>query len=292
MSQFEIADLTLNISDDNKTIIDRLCDFSSGQDSVSGLNVLIKRCDYIQVPEGMMIADENIKWLYKPSGQNGYILFTKDVYYDKVLCLLDVDGPWKNAVIRYLSYHNYGNTMEDKNRIELYSYMLLGVVFRNFLMHHQGIVIHASAIAWKGEGIMFSAPSGTGKSTHVRLWQEYFGSEIKVLNDDTPAVRFRKDKPYVFGTPWSGSSNIYCNSCAPLTAIVLLQQSNINSIKQISAQAAILQLMPRVFLPYLDKNMMNLACDTFERIVSSVPVYILQCRPDQEAVELVYQWMK
>ncbi|MEN6325884.1 MAG: hypothetical protein ABFD18_06725 [Syntrophomonas sp.] len=292
MNQFEIADMVLNIADDNNAITERLSDYFLNKHRNGGLKVSLRCCDYIQVPQGIMIADENIKWLYKPLGQDGYVLYTRDAFYDKVLCLMDVDSLWENAVIKYLHYDNYGNTNDCRNRVDMYSHIMLGVAFRNFLLHHQGIVIHASTIAWKGKGIVFSAPSGMGKSTHVRLWQEYFGNEIKVLNDDTPAVRFRNNKPYVFGTPWSGSSNIHCNSSAPLNAIVLLQQSDINSIKQISAQAAILQLMPRVFLPYFDKNMMNLACDTFERIVSSVPVFILQCRPDQEAVELVYQWMR
>ena len=148
---------------------------------------------------------------------------------------------------------------------------MIGLVFQNYLLHYDGIVVHASSLEWNGKGIIFSAPSGTGKSTHVKLWQEYFGSEVKLLNDDSPAIRFRDGNPFIFGTPWSGSSNLHSNGSAPLSAIVLLQQASDNSIKQLSNQEAIAKLMPRVFLPYYDEDMMNKACDVFERIIFFSP---------------------
>lgn len=292
MFQLEVAGLVLNVDCDNKFVQDRINGFISQRFQDDGVNISIYASDYIETPSGMMIADESIKWRYKPSEQEGYFLYTTEIFYNQVLCLLDVDHQWKNATITYLDYQNNLEMAGYKNRIETFTHLMIGLVFQNYLLHYEGIVVHASSLEWKGKGIIFSAPSGTGKSTHVKLWQECFDSEVKILNDDTPAVRFQNGCPLVFGTPWSGSANLHYNGSAPLSAIVLLQQSSDNSIEPISNQEAIARLMPRVFLPYYDKVMMNKACDVFERIISMVPVYLLKCRPDREAVELVCQWVK
>lgn len=292
MQQFQIADQVLNVDSKNKAIFEHINDFSLKKHQSGGLNVLFNCCDFVEPPEGLMIADENIKWLRKHFEQDGYFLYIKDLFHDRLLCLLDVDRSWGNGSIHYLNDQTCLDAINYKNHIEFYSLTMLGIMFRNYLIYHKGIVIHASALKWEEKGIMFTAPSGTGKSTQARLWQDYFGDSVKILNDDNPAVKFRDGKPYVFGTPWSGSSNIHCNSYAPLDAIVLLQQSPINSIQQLSPQEAISNLIPRSFLPYFDRNMMNMACDILESIIFSVPIYTLKCRPDREAVELVYQWVK
>ena len=69
------------------------------------------------------------------------------------------------------------------------------------LINHDGLVIHSSSIAFRDKGIIFTAPSGTGKSTHVNLWEQTFGREVTVVNDDTPAIRFINDVPMLSGTP-------------------------------------------------------------------------------------------
>ena len=292
MLQLEIADLVLNIDGDDKFIEERIMGFLSNRPRSGGVNISIQVSEYIETPSGLMITDGSIKWRHKPIENDGYFLYTTEIHFEQVLCLLDVDRQWENASITYLDYQNNLEMVRYKNRIEIFSHLMIGMVFQNYLLHYDGIVVHASSLDWNGKGIIFSAPSGTGKSTHVKLWQDYFGSEVKILNDDSPAIRFRDGNPLIFGTPWSGSSNLHYNGSAPLNAIILLQQASKNSIKQISNQEAIAKLMPRVFLPYYDEDMMNKACDVFEKIISLVPVYLLECRPDKEAVELVREWVK
>ena len=292
MLQYEICNLILNIDCDNSLLVQRIQDFLVSDYRKADLAISLRSQDLINIPEGKIIADENIKWLQKPSGQDGYLLYTTEKSLGRLLTLADIDSDWRNGSIKYFNNENKSDEDNYKIQTEIYVYVLMGVMFRYSLFHHGGIVIHASALEWKGKGILFSAPSGTGKSTHVKLWQEYMGKGVKVLNDDTPAIRFKADQPYVYGTPWSGSSQIHCNGNAPVEAIVLLEQSGVNSIHPLSTQEAILKLMPRAFLPYFDQNMMNKALDIFERVVSSVPVYLLQCRPDREAVELAYQCLK
>lgn len=293
MFQLEIAGVALNINNDNSFIKERLKGFLSARFLEGGANISLQASDYIATPSGAMISDGKIKWQRKPDESDGYYLYSSEEgVLKKVLCLLDIDRQWGNAAITYLDYQAIPAMVNFKHGIEMNAHLMIGLLFQNYLLHFDGVVIHASSLDWNGKGILFSAPSGTGKSTHVKLWQEYYGSEITILNDDTPAVRFLNGKPFVFGTPWSGSSNIHSNSNAPLSAVVLLQQASDNSIQQISTPEAISKLLPRVFLPYYDEDMMNKACDVFERIISRVPVYLLKCKPDKEAVELVRKWVK
>lgn len=290
MLQFEIADLVLNIDSDNELIIDYLGDFAVDRAGSNSWSVALEGCDSINKPAGDIIASDQITWVKKNAGQAGYFLYYNSKFLMDIISLMDVNEQWDCAFVSYLNYEDVGC---NSNQLSiLSSHLMLGVLFRNHILYHEGIVIHASSLAWKGKGIMFSAPSGTGKSTHARLWQDCFGPEVLMLNDDTPAVRFRDGKPYIFGTPWSGSSVNYCNSRAPLTAIVLLEQAPGNSIRELSTHETVSMMMPRVFLPYFDQKMMHKACDIFERLVSCVPVYLLKCRPDREAVELVSKWVE
>jgi hypothetical protein len=155
------------------------------------------------------------------------------------------------------------------------------------LIKKNGIQIHCSSIDYNGKGIIFSAPSGTGKSTHVRLWQELYGNALTVINDDRPAIRYIDGVPMLCGTPWSGTSDNFTNRIVPLYAIVMLEQAPVNSMERLSGPGALQMLMPRCFLPYFDSELMAEALDTLERLIKDVPVYLLKCRPDYEAVELV-----
>lgn len=291
MFQFEISNMVVNIDCEDPELMERLQEFSISNYRNSDLDIIIKRKDFIEIPEGTMITSEFIKWLSKPIPTEGYYVYTKGMYSDSVLTLGDFDAKWRSGKITYFNSERKGSPYY-KEHTDMYLHNLMGILFRYNLINYEGIVIHSSTIKYKGKGIMFSAPSGTGKSTHVRLWQECFGDDVIVINDDTPAVRFKEDIPYVYGTPWSGTSNIHTNDNAPLVAIVILEQSPINTIKRLTAQESILRLMPRAFLPYFDEEMMNMACIVFEKIISSVPVYLLKCRPDRESVEMVYQCVK
>lgn len=295
MPQYEIAGLVMNVVSDNPAYIERLHRFLLEQTRDTDVNITLKSKDFIKVPEGNLILNESIKWLKKPSEQNGYFLYVPQKGNKNTIPVLaDIDTDWQNGII---SYHFEKEFSEESINILTDAYIhilmgLMGVIFRYSLLHLNGIVIHSSALEWDGKGIIFSAPSGTGKSTQVKLWQKYIGDGVRVLNDDTPAVCLNNGHPYVFGTPWCGSSFIHCNASAPLQAIVMLEQAQENTISKLSKQDVILRLMPRVLLPYFDQNLMSKAVKIFEKIISTVPVYLLKGKPDREAVEMVYQLVK
>ena len=294
MSQYKIAGLVMNVTSDKSVYTKRLCRFLFEKQRATDVNITLTSNNFIRVPDGNIILDENIVWLKKPSGQKGYFLYAPLNNHSVIPALADIDDKWKNGLISYCDEREYPE-QNINDLTEVYSHLLMGlmgVVFRYSLIQRQGIVIHSSAIAWDGKGIIFSAPAGTGKSTQVRLWQKYLGDGVTVLNDDTPAVCLKNGKPYVFGTPWCGSSFIHCNACAPLKAIVMLEQAMENSISKLSKQEVILRLLPRVLLPYVDQSLMSKAVDIFELIISKVPVYLLKGKPDEEAVEMVWRVVK
>lgn len=195
----------------------------------------------------------------------------------------------KQTVAKLQADTSFNNTVVSKlfeNPPTIYK-TLSEIAFRTTLLFYQGLVVHAAAIKYKNKGIVFSGHAEVGKSTQANLWKTHMGA--KVLNGDRPALRDVNGEILVYGTPWSGSSNDFINESAPLSAIIILEQNKENSIKKLSMFEALSILTPRCFLPYWDENLMNLALSNLESIISKVPIYLLKCRPDTEAVELVRQ---
>ncbi len=157
---------------------------------------------------------------------------------------------------------------------------------RYALLHHNGFMVHASAISYEGQGILFSAPSGTGKTTHTKLWEEAYDSAF-LLNDDSPIIRFMEDgKAYACGSPWAGASGEGQNAVVPLKAIVFLQQGEQNEISRLQTIQALQWLMGNVNRP-ADKGLLDKLFTLIHLLLSDTPCYLLKCRPDRDAVETV-----
>lgn len=240
--------------------------------------VYFEGCLKIDKPEGKLLFDECTK-LYS-GGEEGSRIACVNGLRDKneIICRFDIYQNWRQIYIKY-------NKRElDENGVVK---GLGQILLRNLITQNQGILIHASSIIWNGIGVIFSAPSGTGKSTHSCLWETYFGAEV--INDDAPALKVENGKVFVYGTPWSGKHEKHLNINAPVAAIVVLEQNPENEIRKLTISEAIGLLLPRFLLPYYDNNLLEKAMDVFDRIISSTPVYLLKCRPDREAAELVRQ---
>ncbi len=157
---------------------------------------------------------------------------------------------------------------------------------RYAMLHYDAFMVHASAISYQNNGILFSAPSGTGKTTHTKLWEQ-FDSSAFILNDDSPIIRFMDDgKPYACGSPWAGASGEGKNVIVPLKAIVFLQQGSENEIQRLQTLQALQWLLGSVTKP-VDKGLMDKLFTLIHLLLSSTPCYILKCRPDLDAVKTV-----
>ncbi|MCI7288325.1 MAG: hypothetical protein MR526_02520 [Blautia sp.] len=147
------------------------------------------------------------------------------------------------------------------------------------------MILHASLIDTKFGGILFSGPSGMGKSTQAALWEQY--ENATQINGDRP-VLYRKEKQWFgCGSPYAGSSECYVNKCIPLRAIILLEQGTENSLKSVSLAQAVKRIYANstvyIWNEEFVKHIMNLIIN----LASTVPIYQLCCRPDRDAVEIL-----
>ncbi|MCL2508291.1 MAG: hypothetical protein FWF05_03850 [Oscillospiraceae bacterium] len=170
---------------------------------------------------------------------------------------------------------------------ELCEYMLTGADFYRELVRFDGMLLHASAVALDGDAYLFSAKSGVGKSTHARLWLDYFGGRSVIINDDKPAVRIVGGRAFVFGTPFCGKDDVNENMSAPLKAVCFLEQSARNGIERLSGARAVYALLNQSLRPTGGGEMDRLM-STVKIIVNSVPVYRMKCTATLDAAEMAY----
>ena len=145
-----------------------------------------------------------------------------------------------------------------------------------------GFVFHCSYIQWQGAAILFTAPSGTGKSTQADLWQKLRGAEI--VNGDRAVVRVADGGIFAAGIPFAGSSQICKNHTLPLTAIVYLGQAPQTTIRQLRGAEAFRRVWEGISVNVWDKADVGCVMDTVQQVVQEVPVYHLDCTPDESAV--------
>lgn len=170
-------------------------------------------------------------------------------------------------------------------------YIFTGNVFYTGLIHFGGFMLHSSAVLTDGRAYLFSAPSGTGKSTHTALWQKVYGTDrVKILNDDKPAVRLLPDGIYACGTPWSGNSDLNINIKAPIGGICFLERGEKNKIRRVNGGSVISRMLNETVRPY-DADDMDLLLGYIDRVLNEVPMYIMSCNMSEEAAETAYTEM-
>lgn len=164
-------------------------------------------------------------------------------------------------------------------------YMESGYLFYAHLLQYDGIMLHASALAYNGKAFLFSGPSTVGKSTHTRQWQQTFGDAVEVFNDDKPALRCIDGEWYAYGTPWCGKDGINSNRKAPLGGICFLKQSAQNRIRRLSAAEALAMCMSQI-QRFTKPGNVEKQLALLDKLVRSVPVWELENHPGEEAVRL------
>ena len=148
------------------------------------------------------------------------------------------------------------------------------------------LTLHAAFIRWKGKGILFTAPSGTGKSTQAELWKKYERADI--LNGDRAAVRRDESGCWqAYGLPYAGSSGIYRNEKTPVSAVIVLRQAEENRIRRLGMLDTIRNLYPETTVHHWEPDFVEKALTLLTELAGEVPFYLLECRPDRGAVEAV-----
>ena len=168
------------------------------------------------------------------------------------------------------------------------SWMLM-VVYGQAVLSFNTVLLHASVVEKGGQGFAFLGKSGTGKSTHSRLWLTHV-PHTTLLNDDNPALKMENDGTVmIYGTPWSGKTPCYKNRGIPLKGLVRLQQGLGNTWTNVRGTEALLTVLPSCTAIRWNRWLYNRMVDQLEKVVASVCVGQLTCLPDHEAAQLCYQ---
>lgn len=152
------------------------------------------------------------------------------------------------------------------------------------------ILFHGSVVAVDGQAYLFTAKSGTGKSTHTRLWKKYFGKRAIMVNDDKPLIHIEK-KCTVYGTPYNGKHRIGNNISVPLKAICILDRSETNKIIPINKTEAYNMFLQQVYRPS-DLEKLKKVLILIDKLLENVKIYKLGCNISLQAVEVAYNGMK
>lgn len=172
-----------------------------------------------------------------------------------------------------------------------YTRSILDVIgLETVMLQHRALLLHAAFISANGQGIVFTAPSGTGKSTQAALWEKYRGAEI--LNGDRVGLRKKEDGWYGYGLPYAGTSGIYRAENAPIRAIVMLSQAKENRIYPVSAAQALRFMYPELTIHRWEPVFVDRALALFSELCRDVPIYRLECTPDENAIRTLEMVLK
>ena len=162
--------------------------------------------------------------------------------------------------------------------------------FAEFLFDYDTLLFHGSAVAVDGEGYLFTAHSGTGKSTHTRFWMQVFGSRAVMVNDDKPFLQLGREQVWLYGSPWSGKHGLDSNIKVPLKGICILQRGVENTIHAISGDDALPMLKKQAYQP-LDNAKEAGFFQLAEKLSKTVPLWKMACNKAPEAARVAYDAM-
>jgi hypothetical protein len=169
---------------------------------------------------------------------------------------------------------------------EEHEYMWTGEAFYNELIKHNGMMLHSSCVEKDGQAYLFSARSGTGKSTHTHLWLDNL-SGTRIINDDKPALVYEDGKWYVWGTPFSGKTDENINVKIPVRAITFLHRSEENKVEKLPPARSVGLLLEQTINP-VNREMAEKMLDLVDLLLRSVPTFSLGCNMDPQAAIIAY----
>ena len=153
------------------------------------------------------------------------------------------------------------------------------------------VLFHGSCVSVDGTGYLFTARSGTGKSTHARLWRELLGERAVMVNDDKPLIRVGESSAVIYGTPWNGKHHLGSNISVPLKAVCILKRGESNRIEPLGADEAYPEMLQQAYRP-MDRDAMRKTLSLLDRLSGSVRFWRLFCNTDIEAAGIAYEAMK
>lgn len=255
-------------------------------DKVISCKVRIVEDDlYFESEGAKLLSDISIVW-----GDRFTFYEQQDAYW--TLIETDKKGGfyWKMKSRKHFSENEIycGGLADVKNHFISWYIM---VAFAQSALAYQCVLVHASVVMDRHSGYAFLGKSGTGKSTHSRLWLSHIEG-VTLLNDDNPAVRVLGDTVWIYGTPWSGKTKCYIAEKRPLEALVRLNQAKENKFFQREGKKALVALLPSCSAIRWNLQLYSALINILVEIIDKVKIGELFCLPDREAAQLCYKEIK
>lgn len=228
--------------------------------------------------DNKLLSDIHVSW------QNRFRFEESDTHY-----ITSIDGDAQVEGWKMYSTKEFGKSiiyMQDSqvNTTNILSWLIM-VAFAQAGIQQDVVLIHASVVLKRGFGYAFLGKSGTGKSTHSRLWIEYL-PEVSLLNDDNPALKIQADgTTRIYGTPWSGKTDCYKNMGVHLKAIVRLRQAKENKFHRLAGLDAFLAVLPSCSAIRWNKILFDKMVSHIEKATKNTLVAEMECLPNVQAAE-------
>ncbi len=156
------------------------------------------------------------------------------------------------------------------------------------LSDYSAFVFHGATVVLDGEAYVFTAKSGTGKTTHINLWRKKFGDKVKILNGDKPVIRVIDGVPYAAGTPWRGKEGYGEPGLYRLRGVAILERAKENSAQAITPGDALVTLVSQAYIPKTNALSAKKTLIALSSVIEFVPAIRLRCNMEEDAAEVAY----
>ncbi len=272
---FQIADIKLQFDYNfNEFFEDRIGSYAKA-DIIPDHFMKVTIESHIERPKGILKLDYKDRHLFEDGNIN--YLFKEDET-GSITDLIKYDKDFKH--IEILLSDTIGSRLPEVE------YLLTGMMFFEIALENSRISIHASAISYNDEAILFSAPSQTGKSTQAELWSSNLEG-VRIINDDKPVLFLKDNVLWASGTPWSGKTARNENITNPVKCIVFLEQSSKNELLSLSNQEIITYFLRNIHRPK-EEHRLTKILTAIETLVYQTPVYLYKTTKEQSSFDYLY----
>lgn len=287
MNKYSIAGHIIELAWAKEYIHNNMSDFACSNELPTELTFEILESKVQEQPDGNPIISSSFLNIYQVP--DGYYLFYPQTHhvlgchYNMTLktVTITLDQP--------LTDIDKTTILEQQNDVSLtivdYIFFIIRDCFFIFLQQNGIIAVHSSSIIYNDKAYLFSASSGTGKTTHTDMWVKEYN--VKILDGDVTAICMIDGQPFAYGLPWCGTSGHYLNECVALGGIIFIAKSCHNSLSKLTPFEAILRIAARCFTPTWTQEQSELNLKVAESIVPHIYCRFLGCLPNLESVELV-----
>jgi len=285
LKKYKIAGVTFTVESDFLFAHENLSLFEISSDEVPDFRITSHRCDLSDVRDsfGASILSSEYMDVYENKG-----IFCFCYKNSPEIHSCEYDTINQTAEIIVLNESKPGVGYEDFTFKDFFFFAIRDVFFC-YCQQMGMITLHSSSIIYNGHAYLFSAPSGTGKSTHTDLWEKY--CVVRPLNGDVALLSVKDNNVYAHGIPWCGTSGKYLNETVPLGHIIFLRRAHTNDISVMNSFEAILNICSRSFSPNWTKALSERTLNIAKEIERISPCLLLKCLPEKGAMELVKEYI-